>query len=260
MGIIQSFKEFFTSFGKWLWIVVIDYIFGFAGVYQTITGTTTLNRIDWAIAFILAFTIPSFIAFHKMRKSREEYKSKLNINPSIIVKPDQEQDIYYLEVKNNGGVGKFKAQIIILEDNNNRLNGLTRVGFWSLSKHHHESEIMRNQIDKLQIFRLTNDVNGNSNIEIREYIYPDDNMWKSVLRWATASRTGTPTYSDAVARYSVMVLPQIYKLRVYISSNPDLKEGSFVQDYEWHSDSGLKEIGGTKTNLKSTSHKEGSQN
>ncbi len=83
----KTLKEFLPSFGKWAWVVVVDYIFGFAGVYQSITGTTTLTRILWGIVFVFAFTIPPLIAFHKLRVSRDGVQKQLdairNARPNI---------------------------------------------------------------------------------------------------------------------------------------------------------------------------------
>lgn len=57
--------------------MVIDYVFGVVGVYQTITNTTALSKIGWGIVLICAFVIPPLIAFHRMRKQRDEIANTL---------------------------------------------------------------------------------------------------------------------------------------------------------------------------------------
>ena len=64
--------------------MVIDYIFGVVGVYQTIIGTTILPKIGWGIVLFCAFAIPPLIAFHRMRKQRDELKAEnANLKKSI---------------------------------------------------------------------------------------------------------------------------------------------------------------------------------
>ena len=97
------------SFGKWWWAVVIDYMFGVVGVYQTVTGITKLSQIGWAIIFILAFTIPPFIAFNRIRKQRDglaqQIKENLEAtrprivvgqNIGVLVKPDDAKGIAHI--------------------------------------------------------------------------------------------------------------------------------------------------------------------
>jgi hypothetical protein len=101
---MQSFKQFILSFGKWWWAVVIDYIFGVVGVYQSVAGVTTLSKILWGIVFFLAFTIPPFIAFHKLRIKSDAIQKELdnikNERPEIIVEPRIESSQAVLIVKN----------------------------------------------------------------------------------------------------------------------------------------------------------------
>jgi hypothetical protein len=88
----ESLCEYIQSFGKWVWAVVIDYIFGAVGVYQTITSVTTLSRIGWGIIFVLAFTIPPFIAFHLLRLQRDKLIQKVNetqLNDPIVLKAQE---------------------------------------------------------------------------------------------------------------------------------------------------------------------------
>lgn len=70
--------------------MVIDYMFGFAGLYQSITGATTLTQVLWGIVFLLAFTIPPFIAFHKTRVKRDSLQDRLNMihnaRPNIAIR------------------------------------------------------------------------------------------------------------------------------------------------------------------------------
>jgi hypothetical protein len=75
---MQSLMAFIRSFGRWWWVIVVDYIFGIVGVYQTVTGETTLSKILWGLVFFLAFIIPSFIAFHKMRIKSDKVTRELD--------------------------------------------------------------------------------------------------------------------------------------------------------------------------------------
>jgi hypothetical protein len=84
----KSIKEFIPSFGKWWWAVAIDYLAGIAGVYQSVTGTTTLSKVSWGVVFALAFAIPPLIAFHLAREGRDKLQNDLddikNARPNIV--------------------------------------------------------------------------------------------------------------------------------------------------------------------------------
>jgi len=84
---MQAVKEYFALFGKWWWAVLIDYIFGGVGVYQTATGTTTLSTSVWAIIAILTFSIPAFIAFRNVKVQLDKLRSKPEPKLEIADKP-----------------------------------------------------------------------------------------------------------------------------------------------------------------------------
>lgn len=119
--------------------MVIDYIFGVVGVYQTVTSTTTLSQIGWAIVFVLAFTIPPFIAFRTVKVARDKLQGKLDQKPKLEMldikddKPFWEfdkhvgQESFWLRlgVKNSGisPATKCVGKIVKFRDSSNRQIG-----------------------------------------------------------------------------------------------------------------------------------------
>lgn len=189
----------------------------------------------WALGGFLVFIIlMSWRIFDLQRQNKEK--------PTIEeLKCIKENDSYYLEMKNKGGVGNFSAQIKVLEDNNNRLTGSTLVGYWVLGKNHDESEIKHDHVDRIKIGHLEIDNGVLVGISLDHCITPSNNRLASLsLRWTKPQIN--QSYKDIPSRFSLIVLPQIYKLRIVISSKPDLDEGSFTKDFLWNSNAGLIEL------------------
>ena len=156
---MQSLREFLSLFGKWWWVVVVDYIFGLAGVYQTVTGTTTFSHVVWAIVFILAFTIPPLIAFGIIRKSRDEWVAKytavLDTKPSIEAIPEVDSGgDYYLRVRNLGERAEFRSKVEVASGSGFIRSLPTRYSaYWEGTKSE-TTEIDKWDDDRLHIAKL----------------------------------------------------------------------------------------------------------
>ncbi len=114
----KSLNEFSKAFGKWWWVVVIDYGFGIVGVYQTVTVTNTLSQIGWGILLFCAFALPPFIAFHRMRMKRDELIERAKF--SLKIKESCESNYrngqkWGLEIYNEEDVEANNCEGLLLE-------------------------------------------------------------------------------------------------------------------------------------------------
>lgn len=73
----QSLKEYITSLGRWGWLVVVDIIFGIAGAYLDISETWGFPTWLWVLLLGIALIIIPFLAFHKVRKERDQAKGNV---------------------------------------------------------------------------------------------------------------------------------------------------------------------------------------
>lgn len=201
------------------------------------------------LAFILLFVFIIYWIIHDLYKRIEELE---DAKPTIVVTiPAEENHTNHLEVKNNGAVGKFSAQIEILEDNNNQFQGTSTLqGYWTLGADHGEAKIKQGHIDKLAIIDRVYDRNGNLVGAEPVYYYTGSDNTRGTLRSRSTATPLNPNYINIGGRINVIAWPRILKFKVTISSEPDLREGSFIQDYQWHSDFGLTEISQKESDAK----------
>jgi hypothetical protein len=237
---IKAIKDWIhdTPLRIWGWII---FLFAFIGGSIVLGTWLSKNLPPWYVwlsiaLLVIGVIVISFVPYYKRVKDSRTGQDK----PSIIVKLHKKQGIDGLEVKNIGLFGKFSAQVEVLEDSNNRLKGDTWFGYWELSPDHYESGIKNGHVDFLEFFRSTIDTNGQWSIEVIQSNPPAKIPWAPIFRATIPSEN--LTYRSINAKASIVVTPQIYKFRVVISSNPEQKGQSFSRDYEWCSDTGLKEI------------------
>ena len=135
--------------------------------------------------------------------------------PSIEVKIIDDPSGYYLEIFNSGSVGKFKAQLEILDSLDYIFPQSKQVaGHWLIGRR--EPEIMKGQRDKIKIatlemppqillvsYRLYCDVDG------REAIWANSSFWNPFT-----GHTGA-----------------WFIIKVTISATPELKGGVFTKTY-----------------------------
>lgn len=242
---MQSLREFIHSFGKLWWVVVIDYIFGFVGVYQTVTGTTTLPQIGWAIVFILAFTIPPFIAFKKVRTKRDEYATKyqslLDIKPSIQVVPEQDGGGHYLRVQNIGERAEFRGKVEVMSGSKSIPLLPTRYSAHWESTKSETTEIDKGDDDRLHIARL--ETNPIARDDVVEDALMNWRLYYYEIKGVDAiGSIGSIQNADSHSWFGVrkdVPMPDI-ALKVTITSHPSMKD-SFTKIYQLTMD-GLVEI------------------
>ena len=135
--------------------------------------------------------------------------------PSIKVKVIDDPSGYYLEIFNSGSVGKFKAQLEILDSGEYILPQSKQVvGHWEIGRR--EPEIMKGQKDKIKIatlemppripvvsYRLYCDVGG------REVTWVNSSSWNPFL-----GHTGV-----------------WFVIKATISATPELKGRVFIKTY-----------------------------
>jgi hypothetical protein len=221
---MQTLKEYLSAFGRWWWAVVIDYIFGVAGVYQSVTGGATLSKVAWVIVALLAFNIPPVIAYYKLRIQRNGLQRQLkdikNARPSIEVTPRRDGDNYLLEVKNNGNVADFEAQIKIVKDASGHQAGKLYYGYWELAK---SSTASIGNIDRIQIARLETTAPSHG-VQAKAPFFESLILYycdKSQINQRMSLSSSSWTYIPE----NIMVQPLLkpsYILRVTITSNPAL--------------------------------------
>jgi hypothetical protein len=73
----QSFKEYVLATGRWGWVILVDILLAAAGAYLDISGKWGLPTWVWATMLVVAVLIAPFIAFHKVRKERDEARNEV---------------------------------------------------------------------------------------------------------------------------------------------------------------------------------------
>lgn len=67
----ESFKEFLSSFGKWWWVVLVNYVGVVAGTFIDLTDKPWAVGI-WVLSLLFAVILAPLFAFHSLRKKRDE--------------------------------------------------------------------------------------------------------------------------------------------------------------------------------------------
>ena len=177
----------------------------------------TISSANWGLIGLIAFVV--FILLTIAR----EVDLSLQQGPKIEVSEKKENDIFYLEVKNNGVAAEFEAQIQITEDKTGDKKDTLYLGSWQIGAN--STTIIRN-IDRIKIAHLETVVYPPNHEPLFPfimslYLYYYDKSSNRQLSWTSS------TWTDRIDA----IKPE-YILRITISSTPSLKEGKFVRDYK----------------------------
>lgn len=227
-----------------MWTTVIPIIAGVVGFIRWAKSATPSVPI-WTTATvsvgILLFIVVNVLTFQRVRKQRDEARSEVsqlkqnyerleqsvgiqkqidtlqNARPSIEFKPIKKGLEYYLEIKNTGAAAEFSAQIEIIGGHHGHYLFVAQnivypySGFGELARDK-KTNIKCNQKDTLKIVAL-NIKRGKrpSQRQLNFYYYNvNGDLGSYESPWLTEG-----------ARYKC-------KIRVTISSQPDLQEQSYV--------------------------------
>jgi hypothetical protein len=260
--IYNSLREYTPAVSKqwWgyiaMWSAIIATIAGVVGFIVWAKSATPPIPI-WTIATVsggvLLFIVVNVLTFQKVRKQRDEAISEVsklrqdyeelkqsvgiekqmnvmqNARPSIKYNPMKKDLEYYLEIKNIGAAAEFSAQIELIGGHGYRLPIAQNIvypysGFWELA-HDKKANIKCNQKDRLKIVALN--IKKEKRLSKRQlhFYYYNEN--------GSLGSYETPWLTEG-SRYKC-------KIRVTISSQPDLREQSYVLeadldiwDWRWH--------------------------
>ena len=153
--------------------------------------------------------------------------------PSIEVTSHKNVEDYYLEVKNNGKVADFEAQIEVIRDDTGYTKDKSYWGYWEFG---HGSKASIGNIDRIKIAHL-------HMMQPPEGTPAESNFaaWLD-LYYCEQSGVGPPSLwkSTAITGNDGELQPE-YVLKVTITSNPPLREGKFIRQYRLNFE-GLSEI------------------
>ncbi len=213
--------------GRCWWALVIGFTSAIIGAIFDIRQDLNIPFWVWPAVAVLALIIAQFMAFHRVRIARDKLQEQLDTRPSIEVSIANSIRDCYLDVKNSGAVGEFKAQVKIMSGAEQAL-GLPQIysAYW-VAAAGHVAQIMREHVDKIRIASIET---THVLMKLRLYFYDVAN---SRVNWVDSS-SWTPTQGNQIVR------PE-FVLRVTISSRPSLREGTFIRCYKL-SLNGLEEL------------------
>ena len=140
----------------------------------------------------------------------------------------EEEDNYYIEIKNTGNAGIFSAQLEVVGDSP-KYQGKIYVGYWVMDTRHDRAEIKHDHIDRLRIAHFTEKGSAGKQVYL-DYFDTESNKLASLLyEWDKYIQRNT--HLPFPLPISEAPTPQ-YTLRITISSIPDLNGGSFVTEYK----------------------------
>ncbi len=211
----------------------VSYALTLAGV-----GTFLGYKIDW-----LWFSLGGFIVFlgfvswwlgglHRRIHELEANK------PSIEVKPLNKRDMYCLEVKNIGNTGTFEAEIQITKSNApipSPVNQYTAC--WTIARGR-EAQIKKGLTDRLKIAHFITSPPDYLSQHLDIYYYEPQSGQENHVH-SDSYLVGAKVVS-ANGEERPLKKPE-FVLQVTISSEPSLKEGSFIKKYKLGL-SGLEEL------------------
>lgn len=217
-----------------LWTLVFNAL-TLAGV-----GTFLGYEIDWRW-----FTLGGFIAFivfagwwivglyHRIHE--------LSANkPSIKVRPRNEFDNYYLEVKNIGNTATFQAEIEIVEGKEHLIPYSFEKQYkacWETTRGR-EAQILKDHTDLVRMAHFMSSPPYYQSQHLNLYYYDPTSGQENHID-SSSYLVGAKLVSEN-GKEKPLTRPELV-LRVTISSEPSLKEGSFVNKYKLGL-SGLEEI------------------
>jgi hypothetical protein len=148
------------------------------------------------------------------------------LGPSIEVTPRRDSDDYYLEVKNNGNLAEFEAQIEIMKDATGYHKGKLYLGWWEFGQ---GSRSTFGNVDKIKIARLETTIPPRGVQAIADFFMKLQlyYMYKSGVEkpYLWDSTSWTTSENNAIPKPG-------YILKVIITSNPPLREGKFIREYK----------------------------
>lgn len=213
-----------------------------SALFTIITNVLTVREIGAVYGYDIEwqwFTLGGFIVFLGFvgwwLSDLHNYVRRLeSAKPSIEVRPANDLHDYYLEVKNIGSTGTFEAQVELVKGKS-YVFGLPQMysACWDKTNNN-KTQIMKGHKDKLKIATLEIPARVLS-MSLRFYYYSSYYFEGSYVEGIR--------YSDStswIPGSNQVVVPE-FTLRITISSEPSLKEGSFVRNYKLSS-SGLEEL------------------
>lgn len=75
--VAKSARELVCAWGQWGWVVLIDLLGGMVGFYQMGNPNYSLGWRSLSVASVVGLVVAAFVAFHKIRKERDEIKARL---------------------------------------------------------------------------------------------------------------------------------------------------------------------------------------
>ena len=195
---------------------------------------TVFPNWNWQYHALIGFFF--FVAFMVwMVWDRQTTISRLlDLMPTILVEPIEENGIYYLKVHNIGAEGILKAQINLSAEDPSVSNLQGYDGYWQKANCN-ESKILPNQFDCIKIAERISSAPDYNSVHLRIYYY-NPKLIESL------SSTGGEVYSNTATHWlgayiehpdgsTVPLTKHEYKLCVTISSSPKLKEGVYQANY-----------------------------
>jgi|GEM_PF-5799710 len=212
----QSLKEYGLAVSRWLWIVGIGVLFAVIGAIVDIWQELDISMWVWVAIGLLGLFIAQFMAFHKVRVSRDEVLKQPG--PWIKVNRVEEGRDFYLEVNNIGGYGEFRAEVKIVSGIENlRWHLDNYLAYWEKAAGP-VAEIMSGLSDRLKIAGY--EITGLA-MENRLYFYEPEHKrlnWFGSNSWIAGAAPPLPK-------------PWVI-LQVTISSKPDMHDGPFTRKYK----------------------------
>jgi len=235
----ESIKQYIKALGYRGAIVTAFLVGDILGIIKSYVSVESGNFLlpvwVWWLILVVILIISPFWVFHKLRLKlvsvENDRKKLLDARPSIDVTLEKTQTsgghINYLRVHNNGAEGEFRAQIELSSDDPSVLCLPHYYGYWQYGNKD-ATKISKGHDDWLKIAELKSSPPSYS-IEHLEIFFYDKTA-------GCAHPVSTSSYfiGVSITNKDGNTKPMTkwdYKLRVSISSNPELREGVFCRDY-----------------------------
>lgn len=185
-------------------------------------------------ALIGFFAFVGFMIWIILEKQRTINKL-LDSRPTISVEPVRENDSYYLKVCNNGAEGLFRAQITLCSDDPSVWRLPTYDGYWQKANSN-ASRIFPNQYDYIKIAERKAYPPDYNSVRLR-ICYYNPKLVESLSSTGGEAKCDTEDYwlGSYIERPDGTKIPfekKEYGLNVSISSSPELREGSYNENFK----------------------------
>jgi MFS family permease len=74
---LKSISEYFPSFGRWAWVLLVDFLVAGAQIVADLLGSLFLPSWVWQAQVGITLVIAPLIAFHKVRLNRDAARKQL---------------------------------------------------------------------------------------------------------------------------------------------------------------------------------------